>query len=257
MLTLAWDVVIEPVASPDLWNVMIDAETGEVVARESRTLHCSFPEHFLQRQHVCTDYEIPTALPRPEQALSDGSRYHIIPFPFESPKHGDRMLLEDPSDFDASPFGWLDTDGMAGADGTITRGNNVYAFIDRDGDFTDNEPATDGGDSLLFDFPFDQTLEPVDYQDASVTNLFYMNNIMHDFAWHYGMDEAAGNFQFLNYTGQGNDGDHVLAHSQFNAGDTVEPSLNNATFGTPSDGGSGRMRMFVWEGAGANELLRV
>lgn len=257
MLRLTWDVVIEPAKGLDLWNVMVDARTGRVVAKENRTLYCSFPDHFLQRQHTCAEYTLPTPPPPVVGTQSDGSRYNVIPVPFESPRHGERMLLEDPSDTAASPFGWLDTDGVDGPDETITKGNNVHAFIDRDGDFSPNEPATNGGDTLNFDFPFDQTKEPVDYQDASVTNLFYMNNIMHDFAWHYGMDEAAGNFQLNNYTGQGADGDHVLAHSQFNAADTVEPSLNNATFGTPSDGGSGRMRMFVWEGAGANQLLRV
>ena len=32
---------------------------------------------------------------------------------------------------------------------------------------------------------------------------------------------------------------------------------NNASFGTPPDGGNGRMRMFVWEGGGQTELLTV
>jgi hypothetical protein len=32
------------------------------------------------------------------------------------------------------------------------------------------------------------------YIDAN-TNLFYMNNIMHDVWYQYGFDEASGNFQ--------------------------------------------------------------
>ena len=62
-------------------------------------------------------------------------------------------LFEDPFDLVSSPFGWHDTDGIEGAEFTITRGNNVHAYHDI---FSINESSgdePDGGDSLCFDFP--------------------------------------------------------------------------------------------------------
>jgi len=67
---------------------------------------------------------------------------------------------------------------------------------------------------------------------------------MHDFAYAYGMDEAAGNFQFLNYTGEGLGNDEVVALAQYDG--IAGNNLNNADFSTPTDGGNGRMRMFLW-----------
>ena len=252
---LAWDVTTEPVGDTELWTVQVDASTGNVISKRSLTVHCSFPDHYLGRAHAC-DAEVTSTPEVWPLGNGAGPTYNVIAIPNESPKHADRELLVDPSDPEASKFGWHDLDGVDGPDTTITMGNNVHAFIDRDGNFEPNEPATDGGDTLNFDFPFDQKLEPVDYQDATVTNLFYMNNIMHDFSYFYGFDEFGGNFQDVNYTNLGAGNDGVVAHSQFNAG-SADPSLNNATFGTPADGGSGRMRMFNFEGAGANQLLRV
>lgn len=257
MYTLAWDITIEPKSGIDLISIRVDAASGEIIDEVSLSAHCSFPDHFLGRQHVCDDVESITTLSTTVPLLSaEGAQYNVIPIPFESPSHIDRRIVTDPADGVASPFGWHDQDGVEGAEQTITFGNNAHAFTDRDGDYEPNETVTDGGAELHFDFPFDQDMEPNDYHEAAATNLFYMNNIMHDVTYNYGFDEAAGNFQFKNYTGVGAGGDYVNAHSQFGAG-TVDPPLNNATFGTPSDGGSGRMRMFLWSGAGANQLLNV
>jgi len=254
---LAWDITIEPKSGGDLVNIRIDAVSGEVLDEVSLTVHCSFPDHFLGRQHACDDdgslYQLDES---PELVTADGAQYHVIPIPFESPNHANRRMVTNPADEIASPFGWHDQDGVEGAEQTITYGNNAHAFVDRDGDYEANEIVTDGGNELNFDFPFDQTKEPEDYQEASTTNLFYMNNVMHDVTYNYGFDEVSGNFQFKNYSGTGAGTDYVNAHSQFGAS-SADPPFNNATFGTPSDGGSGRMRMFLWNGAGANQLLNV
>ncbi len=64
----------------------------------------------------------------------------------------------------------------------------------------------------------------------AITNLFYMNNMMHDIWYQYGFDEASGNFQENNYSNGGLVGDSVFADAQDGGG------LNNANFGTPPDG---------------------
>ena len=53
--------------------------------------------------------------------------------------------------------------------------------------------------------------DPESYVDASITNLFYWNNIIHDIYYLYGFDEASGNFQTHNHGRGGMDGDAVLA----------------------------------------------
>jgi hypothetical protein len=54
----------------------------------------------------------------------------------------------------------------------------------------------DGGAALNFDFPYGgQYFLPTEYTPSSTTNLFYMNNIMHDIWYQYGFTEASGNFQ--------------------------------------------------------------
>ncbi|HLF62986.1 MAG TPA: M36 family metallopeptidase [Saprospiraceae bacterium] len=256
-LVLAWEVTLEPAPSGDLWSMKVDATTGDILAKQRLTIHCTFPDHYLANPHHCTEHEMTHEVFTTNTAgmLFDGAQYNVVPIPNESPNHGPRAILVDPSDVDASPQGWHDTDGIPGAEFTITRGNNAHAFLDRNGDNTP-DVATDGGADLIFDFNYDNSLEPDAYMDAAATNLFYMNNIMHDFAWHYGFDEFSGNFQETNFSGLGIGGDYVLAHAQYGA-DLADPPLNNATFGTPGDGGSGRMRMYLWSQASGNRYLRV
>ena len=77
----------------------------------------------------------------------------MFPHYLSSPLEGQRLLLNDPSDMIASPFGWHDTNGTTGAEYTITRGNNVHAYLDRDADNSPDEKTIEGGSGLVFDFP--------------------------------------------------------------------------------------------------------
>lgn len=167
--------------------------------------------------------------------------YNVYPPPTETPSHGGRQTETDPHDTTASPFGWHDTNGVAGAEFTDTRGNNVNAQEDADNNNTGGLRPS-GGVPLDFDFPIDLGQAPSTYQSAVTTNLFYWNNIIHDMLYHYGFDEPAGNFQQNNYGKGGTGGDPVEADSQDGSG------TNNANFLTPPDGTSGRMQMYIWTG---------
>src|SRR5690606_35377248 len=161
--------------------------------------------------------------------------------PKESPNDGPRTLVVDPAHPVASPFGWHDTNGAAGPEFTITRGNNVHAYTDVDANnVPDPGSSPDGGPGLVFDFPLDETLNPDGYRPAAVTNLFYWNNIIHDVFHGYGFDEPSGNFQVNTYGRGGLGNDDVRAEAQDGSG------TNNANFGTPVDGQRPRMQMFVW-----------
>src|SRR6185369_1939748 len=100
------------------------------------------------------------------------------------------------------------------AQGTVNTGNNVEAYLDTN---ADNAPDNNNGSGLSvghassatqdFTFPFSTAVDPRTQQAAVVTNLFYYNNVMHDFSYTLGFTETSGNFQTNNYGrgGIGND----------------------------------------------------
>ncbi|MCI4671620.1 MAG: T9SS-dependent M36 family metallopeptidase [Bacteroidia bacterium] len=250
-LFLSYDLAIMPNSGQDWWSVRIDANTGELRSKENWMQSCSFPDHpkgIHKHSHNHKHSHFSHVAAR--QANMMGGTYRVFPYFTESPNHGPRQLIVNPSDSLASPFGWHDTDGVAGAEFTITRGNNVWASEDRD---ADNQPgySPDGGAGLVFDFPLNLSLQPDSSLDAAITNLFYKNNVIHDIFYYYGFTEAAGNFQANNYNRGGVDDDFVFADALDGGG------LNNATFGTPPDGFNPRMTMFLWSPAGSVNVLTV
>jgi extracellular elastinolytic metalloproteinase len=209
-LRLAWDMQIQ---TPDAWwNLRVDAISGQVIDQVNWVAHAS---------------------------------YDVIPFPNESPADNGFQLetVVDPHDLTASPLGWHDTDGNAGAEFTDTRGNNVFAQEDLDANNVGGS-RPDGGAELIFNVPWNPAVNPDEEQnlDAAIVNLFYWNNIIHDFMYHYGFDEASGNFQENNYGNGGAGSDAVNADAQDGSG------TNNANFGTPPDGQNPRMQMFYFTG---------
>ncbi len=238
-LRLAWDMSILTKDENHWWSVSVDANNGQILRQNDWMLSCNFKaDRFNNKKNKNFDIEEFQTL----SITNDGSQYRAYPLGVESPNHGNRVLLNEPADPTASPFGWHDTDGIAGAEFTITRGNNVLASEDRD---ADNVPgySPDGGSSLNFDFPINN-LPPFLNEDAAITNLFVWNNYVHDVWFNHGFDEDAGNFQQTNYSGQGVGGDFVVADAQDGAG------LNNANFGTPPEGSNPRMQMFLWSPSG-------
>ena len=245
-LRLAWDLSIHTLDMQHWYSVRVDAKTGAIIDQMDWILSCSFEAH---EHTIVKGKSLETNIPDTvafgfqttgnESIVFSDDQYNVYAIPVESPIHGGRSVVTEPQDINASPFGWHDLDGAAGADVTYTRGNNVWATEDQNGN-NGNGFAPDGTDDLIFDFDIDLTDEPEEYVSASTTNLFYMNNIMHDIFYQYGFDEASGNFQFLNYTGDGIGGDYVQADAQDGSG------TNNATFSTPTDGSRPRMSMFLW-----------
>lgn len=247
-MTLSWEVFLEKPDDGFMWLAYVDATDGSVSNTESLTIECTFESCNQDNSHTHSTPRTSSYIP---SSTTTPNSYGVFAIPLEAPNEGDASIETAPwlnAPLVASPFGWHDTDGVGGAEFTITRGNNVFAVEDRDGNNNTIGESPDGGADLIFDFPFDPELAPEDYVDFAITNLFYMNNIMHDVTYQYGFDEAAGNFQVNNYGNGGQDGDEVLADAQDGSG------TNNATFGTPVDGGNPRMTMFEWTGGGSNEL---
>jgi len=145
----------------------------------------------------------------------------------------------DITDNKASPKGWFD---QGEKQFTTTIGNNAYAQENWSGGsayLTNGRP--DGGADHVFDFPYDdKEVDPKKYINATVSNLFYMTNTVHDLFYTYGFDEVSGNFQQNNWGKGGKGNDYVIANAQDGSG------TNNANFATPPDGQNGRMRMYVF-----------
>ncbi|CAG8518674.1 17313_t:CDS:2 [Cetraspora pellucida] len=203
-LQLVWDIQVE---MEDNWyNAHINANNGELIA--------------------LMDW------------VSD-AMYNVFPLGTNDPSDGSRQILENPYDIIASPLGWHSQDKK---NYTNTIGNNVYAHENLKGKYDwENNYRPEGGSLLAFDFPLDLTQAPKTYIDASVTNLFYWNNLIHDLFYRYGFNEVAGNFQQYNNGKGGRDKDAVVANAQDGSG------FNNANFATPPDGQHGKMRMYVWD----------
>ena len=89
---LAWEVRLRTPDQQHWWNVWVDAASGEI-------------------------------LDKADWIANDA--YKVFAIPLESPTDGKRTTETNPADPVASPFGWHDTNGVAGAEFTDTRGNNV------------------------------------------------------------------------------------------------------------------------------------
>ncbi|GEM75552.1 M36 family metallopeptidase [Vibrio sagamiensis] len=210
-IRLAWNFLLVMKGHKHVYDVMVDAKTGEVLA------------YFDQ-----VDYD----------------SYEVFPYPVESPSHATpvdtRQIVVNPAASPGSPWGWHDTNATMGAEYTIMRGNNVHAYDDSNNSGSPSSVEPDCGAGLACIFPLDLTLPPEDNMYSAIANLFYWNNIIHDITYLYGFDQASGNFQVNQYGAGGVGGDDVRAEAQDGGG------MNNANFWTPADGTRPRMQMYNW-----------
>lgn len=219
-LRLSWEVILSARTRPETYRLLIDATTGAVLSR-----HC------MTQYLTDATYRVYTSdSPSP---FSPG---------FSSPTNAQPPLVNRQSltfaaiSTNASPEGWI-PDG-----GNETLGNNADAHTDLDDDDEPDQPRPKGQPARTFNFPLDLTLSPLTYSRATVVQLFYWNNFMHDKLYDLGFTEAAGNFQTDNFARGGEEEDPVLADAQDGGG------VDNANFLTLPDGIPGRMQMYLFTG---------
>lgn len=170
-LALAWDVTISPLDAQHYWNVRVDASTGALLDQTDYTVSepASFAE-LTQRTLATPNWPQVTTPTDSGSRVTVPNSYRVFPLTIESPNHGANQLLVDPADASFSPFGWHDVNGVAGADSTNTKGNNVYAYLDRLNTNTFRKGASpDGGATQVFDFPFVAGAQTTVNSDAAVT----------------------------------------------------------------------------------------
>ena len=215
--------------SSDIWHVIADASTGEILSKNNSTIYCRSGDD--SQEHVEPEIKSGPHFPinksseviHPVHMLTPtNASYNVFPLPVEAPTFGSRTIVNNPWDLTASPEGWH-SDGINNY--TTTRGNNVYAYSDID-DMDAPGYSPDGGSALNFNFTFDEGryINPLTHQDAAITNLFYMNNRMHDIFYKFGFTEPARNFQINNFGKGGIEGDAVKAEA-FDGS-----AFNNAAF---------------------------
>ncbi len=260
---LAWQVYVSPLKTSDLWLIRIDAQTGKVLNKQNLLVTCkwdnekhSIAEHLAEKQtRKIIGSNANYVIKRDEKTnkweyspfIVNTASYRVIKYPAESPQHpgGAPSLHTDPwtmTPGNATTLKW--NTGAGATDFNITQGNNVWAQEDANGNNGTGLPATSSTalPNLTFDFTYDFTQAPNvgTNQAMAITNLFYMNNLMHDMSYTYGFTEVTGNFQADNLGRGGAGNDFVFADAQDGSG------TNNANFGTPADGSSPRMQMFLW-----------
>jgi hypothetical protein len=246
-LKLAWDVSLDLLGGKHWWNIRIDAVSGNYINKNDWVTTCYFGEthsehihHKKENNHFLNDFDFfkSTHKNNITNSFMTGGSYRVLPYYIESPNHGDFQLISSPEDLIASPNGWHDD----GTSYTTTRGNNVIARDDQDGDNNTLGPLTSqSSPGLVFDYQYGGPgVSASSYIEAATTNAFYVSNVVHDIYYRYGFDEASGNFQQQNYGNGGSQGDPVDVDVQDGS------SFNNANFSTPGDGGNGRMQMFLW-----------
>ena len=225
-LRLCWNVVLKIRSRGETYRVLVDAESGEVILRRCVTAYVTN-----------STFRVFTGdSPSP---FSPGNQTPLT----NQPALVARSLVSFTAlNTNASPAGWID-DLV-----NETRGNNVDAHLDRNNDDQPDLPRPQGSPFHVFDPALDLTQSPTLNQppslngDASVVQLFYWCNFMHDKLYDLGFTEAAGNFQVDNFGRGGASSDPVLADAQDGGG------FNNANMSTLGDGVSPRMQMYLFNG---------
>jgi alpha-tubulin suppressor-like RCC1 family protein len=224
-LRLAWDVTTFSLGQNEMFRVLVDAQSGETLLRRSLTADISDATY---RVYADGTSFLPPDSPAP---WTPGPTAPTSTQGTEIPRN---LVTLSAINTTASPSGWINDGGQE------TMGNNVDAHLDLNADNVPDTPRPNGGAGRVFDFPANLTQEPTTYGPAAVTNLFYLNNWIHDKLYSLGFTESSGNFQNDNFSRGGSGNDAVQADAQDGSG------TNNANFSTPADGTPGRMQMYVW-----------
>jgi len=258
---LIWEVQVVPAGKADWWNVHVDALTGNVIDKMNMTVYESPQNHqdFISlitgkanklsaTQNKAGQTNTGNGLTPPPSVT--GADYRVLAYPIESPNFGTTSVEHNPwllsgAGNNATTNGWH-FDGTTNYN--ITRGNNVFAYLDA-GDLNAPNATTNWPDtsttaipSLTFTQSPDYTVQPTvpNNKKYALNNLFYWNNLMHDMYYQYGFTEATGNYQTDNMGRGGNGNDYVQAEAQDGGG------TNNANFSAQVDGVRGRMQMYLW-----------
>jgi hypothetical protein len=217
---------------PQAWAVVVDAETGALLFRQSLVYGASYSYRTYLDSVSYVPYDSPlgtSATPHPT-GVPDSYQPAAVP--------PNLITLQN------RPYSRNDPWLAPGATQTI--GNNVAAYLDltlpwgyqADGDLLPGITAPG-----VFDYVYDPVLAPGadDTQRKAVaTNLFTVTNFLHDWFYDSGFDELAGTPQTVNFGRGGLEGDPLLAVGQ--------AAVAQSTAIVPADGVSPELRFRIRPG---------
>ncbi|RNA61064.1 T9SS C-terminal target domain-containing protein [Chryseobacterium nematophagum] len=263
-LILCYEFLFSEKENLNLWDILVNAETGKIVRKSNLTVHCGlspdqyksdnngllFPQNKAFYNSKIKDFSTSFSRNTHESKirkegsnldlskntiLVDNASYNVFAIPIESPNFGNRNVMTNPWVLSSSPEGWH-------SDGTIhytdTRGNNIEAGLINDSD--EDLVPVDGGSARNFNFPYDENTSPDYNLNSAIANLFYTTNRVHDILYQFGFTETARNYQKNNFGKGGVGNDQVKVN-------LVPVPANNAFFVPPPDGESGEMVIFLWD----------
>ena len=230
-MRLCWRVVLTGKTSGEMFQVLIDAQSGDSQVRHCWTFNANPVVYRIFPSDSPSPFSPGWSTPNTNQ-----------------PSVTSRVLTNLVAlSTNASPAGWIST----GRSNTI--GNNVDSHTDwfnHNPEYGDDPPAgnaprptgTTNNGVLTFDFALDLNQSPTNgfNSTSAVVNAFYWINWMHDKLYDLGFTEAAGNFQQTNFGRGGIGGDAILIDVQ----DGHAFATNNAfTDAAPVDGFAGRFNI--------------
>lgn len=238
-IDLVWSVQALTKSHQNAWSIRVNAQSGKIIDTFDDVIHCDFGERQSLNAQPSDHHHLDET-----KGTSAANSYTVFDYPIESPNHGSRTTVVNPyTKFAAAGTGPGTTNGWhdnGTSTFTDTRGNNVYAQDDVDANDTGGDRPNPANYS--FDYPYQLGLSTAaTNRNASITNLFYWNNLVHDVLWNMGFNEAAGNFQTNNLSRGGLGNDAIYADAQDGSGSS------NADFYTPADGSAPRMQMYLWD----------
>ncbi|WP_044797445.1 M36 family metallopeptidase [Bacillus cereus] len=209
---LAWRIVITLKETFEQYEIIVAAnekQSGEILLCKGKSSH-------IRAQGKVFEF-------------NGGEERRMIPFPRPITDYPVKPVEGLPNDF---PNDWVEEAGE-------TRGNSTEAlFCDSNSSTIECSPGTDLKGEIIDGI---LTFNPPDAEDPGndqkVLNIFYFCNYMHDFFYLLGFTENEGNFQKVNFSGLGLEGDNVKAHA-FSG-----PVYGTANMSTSVDGQSPIMRM--------------
>lgn len=182
-----------------VWKFEVEMEDNWYEAAVSAVM----PYRIISVVDWASDSPVPVA-PVPKEPASHGATYNVFKWGINDPSVGNRSIEKENFDVLASPVGWHSLPyandpqsedlkkGNAGKmrNTTTTWGNNVFAHENWEGrNAWVNNYRPDAGEELVFDYKYDpkQQTETEDrleeahkYINATVTQLFYTTNMVHD-----------------------------------------------------------------------------
>ncbi len=254
-LRLCWRVILTGAIRNEMFQVLVDSQTGQVQVRHSWTFRAQPDTYRVFGSDSPSPFSPGWSTPNTNQpALVTQTNLTLTAI-----------------STNASPNGWINTNSALFLFLNTTIGNNVDAHTDLSGsDNRDYDQAlltppnpprpvgtlTNGVLQFLFDVNLTNqppaTNFPARNQDAAVVNAIYWANWMHDKLYDLGFTEAAGNHQRTNifYSGGttnnrgGVGNDAVLIDVQDGALTNRADNLQTCT--PPQDGMAGRIECFLF-----------